>query len=202
MRLSVSSGHHGDRQTRRDSADPHLDEREWSLLLDGEALPAVRVNHPSSCAACAREWRIRQRLSATLREAAPVELPPGLATRIQSALAHAGAGRTALADELPAWLLWWGRPAGMLAAAALLVLSILFAPRLAARAVALPNAWAWAAGIHTAQDPLAAEWTEDALVLDDAREARVNGVPLRNPDEALPPAGAAGSQHPPAERAS
>lgn len=180
----------------RRPAEGHLDEREWSMLLDAEALPSDRLAHRTSCAVCEREWRIRLGLCQTLRHAAPAELPPGLATRIAAALSAESILISTGPDGLPAWLLWWGRPAGMLVAAALLVVSILFAPRLAARAVALPNSWAWAAGMHTLQDPLASEWQEDTLVLPDA------GPPATDIDGAGRPTIPVGLGHPPAERAS
>lgn len=180
----------------RRPAESHLDEREWSMLLDAEALPADRLAHRTSCAACEREWRIRLGLSRALRHAAPAEMPPGLATRLKAALSDASNRGPAGPEALPGWLLWWGRPAGMLVAAVLLAVSILFAPRLAARAVALPNSWAWAAGMHTPQDPLASEWQDDTLVLPDA------GRPATDIDGAGRPAIPVGRRHPPTERAS
>ena len=93
-------------------AESHLDEREWSMLLDAEALPSDRLAHRTSCAVCEREWRIRLGLCRALRHAAPAELPPGLALRLSAALSDASSRGPAGPEALPGWLLWGGRPAG------------------------------------------------------------------------------------------
>ena len=84
----------------------------------------------------------------------------------------------------------------MMVAAALLVFSVLLAPRLASRAAALPNEWAWAAGLRTAQDPLASEWAEDTLVLG------IAGPAGSDAEQSAPASHPEGQRYPPTARAS
>lgn len=141
----------------------HLNAGELSALADGEPLREDRARHLAGCPACAGEMVAWRALSRGVRSLEAAPLPPGLETRVLASL------RGAEGVDLPAWLAWWGRPLGLVAAALLLLVATLGVPRWLAPKPSLPEDWAWAAGLPA--QGLSDLESGDDIVIDPLTEA-------------------------------